>query len=65
MILDISYTNSAESLALGSYFKSMLGKATVERLTLGKGTVVGNTVVKPDQGGSGSGEGGLDENPLG
>ena len=49
----------------GSYFKSMLGKATVERLTLGKGTVVGNTVVKPDQGGSGSGEGGLDENPLG
>lgn len=49
----------------GSYFKDMLNKVTVERLELGKGTVVKDAVVnpKPDEGGSG--QGGLDENPLG
>lgn len=49
----------------GSYFKEMLGKVSVERLELGKGTVVKDTVVnpKPDEGGSG--QGGVDENPLG
>lgn len=49
----------------GSYFKDMLSDATVERLTLGKGTVVKDAVVNPKPDGSGSGEGGLDENPLG
>ena len=49
----------------GSYFKEMLGKVSVERLELGKGTVVKDAVVnpKPDEGGSG--QGGVDENPLG
>lgn len=49
----------------GSYFKEMLGKATVERLELGKGTVVKDTVVNPKPDGGGSGQGGVDENPLG
>lgn len=49
----------------GSYFKEMLGKATVERLELGKGTVVKDTAVNPKPDGSGSGQGGVDENPLG
>jgi len=49
----------------GSYFKNMLGKVTVERLEPGKGTVIEGTVNKPEQGGSGSGDGGLDENPFG
>ena len=49
----------------GSYFKEMLNKVTVERLELGKGTVVKDAVVNPKPDGSGSGQGGLDENPLG
>lgn len=50
----------------GSYFKEMLGKVSVERLELGKGTVVKDAVVNPKPDGSGSGEGGgVDENPLG
>lgn len=49
----------------GSYFKEMLSDATVERLTLGKGTVLKDAVVNPKPDGSGSGQGGLDENPLG
>ena len=49
----------------GSYFKVMLNKVTVERLELGKGTVVKDAVVNPKPDGSGSGQGGLDENPLG
>ena len=49
----------------GSYFKNMLGDATVERLAPGKGAVVKNAVVNPKPDGSGSGQGGLDENPLG
>ena len=50
----------------GSYFKEMLNKVTVERLELGKGTVVKDAVVNPKPDGSGSGEGGgVDENPLG
>lgn len=49
----------------GSYFKNMLGKVTVERLEPGKGTVIGGTADKPGQGGSGSGDGGVDEDPLG
>ena len=49
----------------GSYFKEMLNKVTVERLELGKGTVVKDAVVNPKADGSGSGQGGLDENPLG
>ena len=49
----------------GSYFKEMLNKVTVERLELGKGTVVKDAVVNPKPDGSGSGPGGLDENPLG
>ena len=49
----------------GSYFKEMLGKVSVERLELGKGTVVKDAVVNPKPDGSGSGQGGLDENPLG
>lgn len=50
----------------GAYFKNMLGKATVERLVLGKGTVApGTVVVKPDEGGSGSDDGGIEDNPLG
>lgn len=50
----------------GVYFKEMLSKVSVERLELGKGTVVKDAVVnpKPDEGGSGEG-GGVDENPLG
>ena len=44
----------------------MLGKVSVERLELGKGTVVKDAVVNPKPDGSGSGEGGgVDENPLG
>ena len=43
----------------------MLSDATVERLTLGKGTVLKDAVVNPKPDGSGSGQGGLDENPLG
>lgn len=49
----------------GSYFKEMLNKVTVERLELGKGTVLKDAVVNPKPDGSGSGQGGLDENPLG
>lgn len=50
----------------GSYFKNMLGKANVERLVLGKGTVSSGTViVTPDEGGNGSGDGGIEDNPLG
>lgn len=50
----------------GSYFKEMLGKVSVERLELGKGTVVKDAVVNPKPDGSASGEGGgVDENPLG
>lgn len=49
----------------GSYFKNMLGDATVERLAPGKGAVVKDAVVNPKPDGSGSGQGGLDENPLG
>ncbi len=49
----------------GSYFKEMLNKVSVERLELGKGTVVKDAVVNPKPDGSGSGQGGLDENPLG
>ena len=49
----------------GSYLKEMLNKVTVERLELGKGTVVKDAVVNPKPDGSGSGQGGLDENPLG
>ena len=49
----------------GSYFKEMLNKVTVERLELGKGTVVKDAVVNPKPDGSGSGQGGLDEIPLG
>lgn len=49
----------------GSYFKEMLNKVTVERLELGKGTVVKDAVVNPKPDGSGSGQGGLGENPLG
>lgn len=49
----------------GIYFKEMLNKVTVERLELGKGTVVKDAVVNPKPDGSGSGQGGLDENPLG
>ncbi len=50
----------------GSYFKEMLGKVSVERLELGKGTEVKDAVVNPKPDGSGSGEGGgVDENPLG
>jgi hypothetical protein len=49
----------------GSYFKNMLGDATVERLAPGKGAVVKGAVVNPKPDGSGSGQGGLDENPLG
>lgn len=49
----------------GSYFKEMLNKVTVERLELGKGTVVKDAVVNPKPDGSGSDQGGLDENPLG
>ena len=49
----------------GSYFKEMLNKVPVERLELGKGTVVKDAVVNPKPDGSGSGQGGLDENPLG
>lgn len=50
----------------GSYFKEMLSKVSVERLELGKGTVVKDAVVNPKPDGSGSGEGGgVDENPLG
>lgn len=50
----------------GSYFKNMLGNATVERLVAGKGTVPSGAVVKPEEGGSGSGDGGgIEDNPLG
>ena len=49
----------------GSYFKEMLNKVTVERLELGKGTVVKDAVVYPKPDGRGSGQGGLDENPVG
>ena len=49
----------------GSYFKEMLSDVTVERLTLGKGTVLKDAVVNPKPDGSGSDQGGLDENPLG
>lgn len=49
----------------GSYFKNMLGKATVERLDLGKGTVTGGTTVKPKPDGGGSGDGGIEDDPLG
>ena len=47
----------------GSYFKDMLGKASVERLEFGKGTVAKDTVVKP--GGGDSGDGGIEDDPLG
>lgn len=50
----------------GSYFKNMLGNATVERLVAGKGTVPKDAVVEPGEGGSGSGDGGgIEDNPLG
>lgn len=50
----------------GSYFKNMLGNATVERLVAGKGTVPKDAVVKPEEDGSGSGDGGgIEDNPLG
>lgn len=50
----------------GSYFRNMLGNATVERLVAGKGTVPSGAAVKPEEGGSGSGDGGgIEDNPLG
>lgn len=54
----------------GSYFKDMLSKATVERLVVGKGTVIDAASVtpKPDEnggGGQGGEQGGVDENPFG
>jgi len=48
----------------GSYFKNMLGKATVERLSLGKGSVNGSTDGGSEQDGNGSGGSG-NEDPLG
>ncbi len=49
----------------GSYFKNMLGNATVERLSLGKGSVSGSTDSGSKPGDNGSGRDGKDDDPLG